>query len=255
MLGWCWCFWEAKPFCVGWFAEKLVFPLLVAALIYQFAIRQLKKKRGIDFAEKKLTEFYAPMVAARTNLLAFTKFDRTVRNASQLVDIRKQREERRSMEEYATREYAASAEAYNKELETFFEGLNKRFLTEGIDALLTMRKIFVENYAYADDDTQPWFDYFYAFVEMWRTIRLNKTEAFMSGGVEQIVGQMFDEELLQPFYAHLQERARFYQGEIGGSKVTRTPAPTPPSAEPTDLVARLKAKPISRFLRIHDDQQ
>ncbi len=254
MLAWCWCFWEVKPFCVGWFAEKLIFPLLVAGLVYQFAIRQLKKKRAIDFAEKKLTEFYAPMVAVRTDILAFTKFDRTVRNASQLVDIRKQKEERRSPEQYMTSEYVASSETYQKELETFFEGLNKRFLTEGIDALLAMRKLFVTKYAYADDDTQRWYDYFYAFVEMWRTIRANKIEAFLSGAVEQIIGQMFDEGLLQPFYAHLQERARFYQGEIGGERVRRNTAPDPPSAEPMDLVARLKANPMSRVLRIHDEE-
>jgi hypothetical protein len=251
MLAFEWCFWGVTPFCFGWFAEKLIFPILVAVLVYKFAIGQLKKKRAIDFAEKKLTEFYAPIVAARTDILAFTKFDRSIRNASQLVDIRKQKEERRSLEEYVTQEYAAKAEAYQKELEAFFDGLNKRFDGEGIDALVEMRKIFVTKYAYADDDTQRWYEYFYSFVEMWRMTRLNKSETFMSPAVENMLGGMFDEELLQPFYTHLQERARFYQGEIGGLKVAKATAPAPPSAEPEDLVDRLRAHPfLSRFLRV-----
>ena len=77
----------------------------------------------------------------------------------------------------------------------------------------------------------------------------------MTGEVKQVLGGMFDEELLQPFYTHLVERARFYQLEIAGETVEKVEAPQPPSSEPMDLVRRLKEHPVlAPFLRIRDDE-
>jgi hypothetical protein len=78
MIAWCWCFWESNPFCFAWLVEKLILPAVVAALVYMLAVRQLRKKRTIDFAEKQLTEFYGPMVGARTKIENFTTFDRII---------------------------------------------------------------------------------------------------------------------------------------------------------------------------------
>lgn len=250
MLAWISCLWGLEPFCGAWWFEKLFLPGLIAYFVYRLAVRQLKKKREIDFAEKKLTEFYAPMVAARAEILNFTIFDRILRNASQLVDIRKQKESKRTI----TPPDLAEIDNYGRELKTFFEGLNKRLLSEGIDAYIRMRKLFAEKLAFADEDTQPWYDYFYSFVEMWNVTRTNKGEQFISPPVEATVGAMFDEELLQPFYAHLRERAAHYQSEIGGKHRSKAQAPSPPSTEPSALVHRLKSNPLLKnFLRIEGE--
>src|SRR4051794_26187570 len=86
MLLWCWCFWESTPFCFAWLVEKLFIPSLVAGLVYFLGIRQLKTKRRVDFAEKQLTEFYGPMVAARAEIEGFTRFDRILRAAASHAD-------------------------------------------------------------------------------------------------------------------------------------------------------------------------
>jgi len=48
----------------------------------------------------------------------------------------------------------------------FWKGIGQRLVGERIDAYMKMRKIFEDRMAFADPDTQAWYDYFYAFVEM-----------------------------------------------------------------------------------------
>ena len=204
--------------------------LLVAA---KFAIWQLGKKRAIDFADKQLAEFYGPMVAARAEIFNHTMFDRYMRAASGHEHAR---ELKRQGERKIDRAYLADVGNAAGELERFFDALNERLYSETIESYVAMRKLFAAKMAYADEETRAWYDYFYAFVEMWTTIRKNDKEGFLPARVGGALGAMFAEELLQPFYAHLRERTANLQAEIAGRKVTKTPAPKPPPMTTSDLL-------------------
>lgn len=241
MLLWCWCFWDSVPFCSAWLVEKLFIPSLVAALVYFLGIRQLKTKRRIDFAKEQLTEFYGPMVAARAQVEGFTRFDRILRAAAGHADsLHQDRYRGRGI----TSEYLAEMDEYSKELERFYGGLNDRFRTTGIDALIRMRDLFAQKIVFADPDTQPWFEYFHAFVEMWSSHRDNLTNQFMSRTVAGTVGAMFDEGLLQPFYAHLRERAAYYHAEIARKPQKCIPAPAVPTLNVEDLIDKVESNPL-----------
>ena len=241
MLAWCWCYWESTPFCFAWLLEKLVIPASVAALIYGFGIRQLKRKRAIDFAEKQLTEFYGPMVAARTKIESFSGFDNILRAAAHYSHARALAQDHG---ETVTTQRAQEMLDESAQAERFWDALNERFVTDGIDALLAMRTLFAAKIVYADPDTRSWYEYFHAFVEMWLTHRANKERQFIPRQIAGTVGAMFDEELLQPFYAHLRERAEFYHAEIAGERRSKVLAPPPPSAAPRDLLDRLETNPF-----------
>ena len=227
--------WSSEPFCLGWWLEKLMLPALIAFLVYSFAVAQLRKKRSIDFADKQLTEFYGPMIAARAEIFNHTMFDRYMRAASRHADaVKLRREEKRRVDA----EYVTDANAYGEELEKFFETLNTRLYNETIESYISMRKLFAAKMVYADADTQAWYDYFYAFVEMWRVMRDNDKNTFLPRGVGALIGTMFDEELLQPFYMHLKERGAYLQAEIAGRKIGKKLAPKPPSTETLELLHR-----------------
>jgi hypothetical protein len=243
------CLWEVGPFCLAWFIEKLLFPLGIAYAVYRLALYQIEKtrlanltqldrKREIDFADKQLSEFYAPMVGARAEILNHTLFDQHLRRASAFVDVQRQRRDKaRELDE----EYIHESNEHARELETFFEGVNKRLLGERIDAYIAMRELFAEKMAFADADTREWYAYFYAFVEMWKVYRDESEDQFMSREVKGALASMFDEELLQPFYSHLNERVDNLQNEVRGVSTPKKAAPKPPEvASPQDSLPRLR---------------
>ena len=234
-ITWSWCLWGSEPFCLGWWLEKLMLPALIAFLVYSFAVAQLRKKRSIDFADKQLTEFYGPMIAARAEIFNHTMFDRYMRAASRHADAAKLKLEKNRK---VDAEYVNESNAYGEELGKFFETLNTRLYNETIESYISMRKLFAAKMVYADADTQGWYDYFYAFVEMWKVMRDDDNDTFLPHGVGALIGMMFDEELLQPFYAHLNERGAYLQAEIAGRKTAKKPAPTPPSTETLELLHR-----------------
>jgi hypothetical protein len=230
-MGIVWCLAGKEPWCLGWLAEKLFFPALIAVLVYKLAVRQLKKKREIDFAEKQLAEFYAPMLGARAAILNHTKFDNYLNSASYWEDwARRQERVGRKVSPETAREH----KEYGKELDRFFAHINDRLLKERVGAYVSMRDLFASKMAYADSDTRAWYDYFYAFVEMWRELRANRKAdpPDLSPEVVSRLGQMFSEQHLQPFYAHLSSRVDELQGEISGSVVAKTHVPVPPTVDP-----------------------
>jgi hypothetical protein len=250
MIAFEWCF-DDTPWCAGWIVERLAFPLAIAYAVYRLALYQIEKtrqanltqldrKREIDFADKQLSEFYAPMVGARAEIFNHTTFDQYLKRASFFVDQRRlERDKNRRIDS----EYLAESDKYTKELETFFDGINRRLLGERIDAYIAMRELFAEKMAYADPDTREWYGYFYAFVEMWRVYREEGERQFMSKAVLGALGSMFDEELLQPFYAHLSERVDYLQREIQGERVEKKRAPKVPEiGSPKDVLTAIRER-------------
>jgi hypothetical protein len=226
-MGWTWCLIGSEPWCAGWFVERLLPPLVIAIIAYNLAVRQLRKKREIDFAEKQLAEFYAPMLGARAEILSHTRFDVYMNNTSRAEDAKRQR---RQAGRAITQESLASDREYEETLKRFFEGLNARLFDERIDAYIKMRELFAHNMAYADMDTREWYEYFYAFVEMWRVIRDNdrKEPPVVPRSVQARLGRMFDEAQLQPFYDHIRDRCDHLQAEISGKRHAKKPVPKPP---------------------------
>lgn len=229
-MPWSPCLWETDPWCLGWFAEKLLVPALLALVVYNLTVRQLKKKREIDFAEKQLAEFYAPMLGARAEILNHTKFDQYMTAASRREDKKRLARDAKRPIDYLL---LGEQKNYETELERFFDNINNRLLNDRIDAYIKMRELFASKMAYADVDTRHWYDYFYAFVEMWRVLRDNRkaNPPFLPQGVGSELGAMFDEEKLQPFYEHLRERCDYLQNEIAGRYAAKTAAPTSPQVE------------------------
>lgn len=243
------CFWEVGPWCAGWVVEKFAFPLGIASVVYWFALHQIEKtrranltqlgrKRQIDFADKQLAEFYAPMMGARTEILNHTIFDQHLTDASEFVDVLLLRQRQQDWDRRGTPEYAERAEARSEQVKVFVDGNNKRF-DKRVDAYISMRELFAKKMAYADPDTREWYAYFYAFVEMRLVCRENETSQFMTNEVQGALGSMFAERLLQPFYAHLAERVDYLQREIQGEMVEKKPAPASPEVgRPKDFLGR-----------------
>jgi len=197
------CFWEVGPWCAGWIVEKLVFPLAVAYVIYQLALRQiastrqgnleqLDRKRQIDFADKQLTEFYAPMLGARAEIQNHTVFDQQLVDAKRYVFERRRKREGIQSAEQGTDERREQYTAIDAELKRFWGGVNDRLLGERISAYIAMRSLFAQKMAFADVDTRAWYEFFYAFVEGWRVHRDLETNPFTTD--EVIAMTMLDEE-------------------------------------------------------------
>jgi hypothetical protein len=218
---WTWCLSGQVPWCASWFFEKLVIPVLVAVAVYTLAVRQLKKKRAIDFAEKQLAEFYAPMLGLRTQIMSHAAFDRHMHTAaSREVDARNA----------LTHASLPKERMDDEEFQSYLSWVKDRMVNERVTTYIRMRDLFAEKMAYADPDTREWYEYFYSFVEMWRLLRENDTHgrSLFPSGVSGKLWTMFSEDGLEPFYDHLRDRVHFLQVEIAGGRPQKTGAPKPP---------------------------
>lgn len=222
------CFWEVGPFCAGWLVEKLAFPVAIAYFVYRLALYQIEKnrlanldqlarKREIDFADKQLTEFYAPMVGARAEILNHTVFDTYLYRASRWVE-----------QEWIKREGEGESGADDTTTKLFRRNADKRMRGERVVAYVAMRTLFAEKMAFADPDTRDWYNYFYAFVELLRVDKENSESHFLSQESAIALSSMFEEKPLELFYKHLLERTDQLQREIRGVVGERMVAPTPP---------------------------
>jgi hypothetical protein len=204
------CLWESVPWCLGWMVEKLAFPLAIAYVIYWLALRQLKRKRQLDYADKQLTEFYAPMMGARAEIFNDKVFDTHLYRAAAFVDMEYAKVDgegagigRRAVEKLSSSRYEGRVEAY-----------------------VEMRKLFADKMAFADRDTREWYAYFHAFVEM---LRRHEVKHGPNDETVAALASMFEEKPLEPFYRHLEERTDDIQREIRGLRVLkRRPAEPPP---------------------------
>lgn len=208
------CFWEVGPWCAGWLVEKFVFPLAIAFLVYRLAMSQLKKKRQIDFADKQLTEFYAPMLGARAAIHNHKVFDTYIYRASRFV-------EKKQVEAAV----GSENEAYDHSPHSF---VAKRARGERLDAYLAMRALFASKMAYADSDTREWYRYFYAFVEM---LRVHGEKDGLTDETSLALSSSLEEKPLEPFYKHLQARTDELQKEIKGGRSKRSKVELPPEPE------------------------
>jgi hypothetical protein len=213
------CFWESSPWCVAWIVEKLAFPLAIAYGIYRLALRQiattrqanldqLERKRQIDFADKQLTEFYAPMVGARAEIFNRRVFETYVVRAVRFVEA----EWEKRYDDGRT-----AVEKHDLKLEPAYSAMDKALRQERVNGYLAMRDLFASKMAFADPETRGWFDYFYAFVEMLRVAQDNEEKKFLSPEVSIAMTGMFEEKPLQPFYQYLLERTDQLQRGIQGA--------------------------------------
>lgn len=225
------CFWEVGPFCAGWLVEKLAFPVAIAYFVYRLALYQIEKnrlanlgqlerKRQIDFADKQLTEFYAPMVGARAEIFNRRVFDTYVHRATTFVEA----EWKKRYDDGRT-----AIELHELKLEPAYSAMDKALRNERMKGYVAMRDLFAKKMAFADPDVRDWFGYFYAFVEMLRVDQDNDEKKYLSTEVSIALVGMFEEEPFQAFYAYLLERTDQLQREIQGapSEVVRK-VPKPP---------------------------
>lgn len=169
-------------------------------------------KRKLDFCERQLNEFYAPMHARRTEILALSNFRLHVSSVSGAVHG----EYAKSMEEMSPSDKGR----YSKQLcDTFLTHIpydNKQLEEVILPLYRDMQRLFMEKLSYADPDTVDYFDTLVGFNESWNRV------ATMDFQVAEKV--IVREEALKPFYEHIRARTEELRGAL---KTGRLPAKRP----------------------------
>lgn len=188
-----------------WVVEKLIVPLFIPFLVFLYAVIQLVEKRRIEFREKQLTEFYAPMLAIRQHIYSDSVFHLKLRQAhggTWLDVVNRLQNERNPI-------------IWDKEFEPFkrrIDSSNEHFMKDTLPLYRKMGELLRDKYAYADADVREWFMMFYAFVETWNvTEQADEKKDVAPGTVSKVA---VNEEKLKPFYDLLEERTNEIQVEI-----------------------------------------
>jgi hypothetical protein len=211
MLAWCWCYWEAVPFCLGWWAEKVLVPVLLAGGVGFAALWQIRVKRRGDYALEQLTKFYAPILGMSSALAAHRRGDQTLKDAGSKAHsdgIKKAAAKERSGK-WGYEEIEAAGET-TKIVEKFFEEeLPARFTKERVDMYIKMRDFFTANFGFADEDTRSkYYGDLYDEVEKMRVYRDSVGKDSFLPGMREVLGGRVNMRRLESFHSHLERKVR-----------------------------------------------
>lgn len=184
----------------------LVSGLVGAAIVYHFGVRQLRVQRRMTFAERQLSDFYAPLAGMRTQILAKSEVRLRVSQAANLAwhNIC------RSYRDQIMHDHEERFAPFKKIIE--YE--NKQLESELIPVYRKMLELFTAQYHLADPDTRSHYQEFVEFVEIWN----RSLEGALPGEVLQVLRH--DEEKLKRFYAHVESRMQQLQDEIAQRQST-----------------------------------
>jgi hypothetical protein len=212
MLSWAWCLWENTPFCLGWWLERALLPLILGATVAAFAVWQLRRKRSFDYASEQLGKFYAPMLGKLSELKAHRNFDGTLKRLSGEAHSASLDQER-PISSALVRESLAIGEQINR---LFGEILPRRFSCQRVDLYVAMRQHFTENLAYADEDTcLEFYTDVYEQVETMLVYR-DTPEDDLLPGVRATLGATIDMLRLDAFERHVHSKVQALKREIKG---------------------------------------
>lgn len=148
-------------------------------------------QRKYDFISKQLRDFYSPLLSIHKEIRVLGEIRVKISKAANAAwhDLCRQRE--------------GSPEALRQLTEdrTEFSGVidynNRQLVEEMIPSYRKMLKIFREYWFLAEDDTRPYYNSLYEFVNIW--------ERFLSNSLppETITYLDHNEEKLNPFYENL----------------------------------------------------
>jgi hypothetical protein len=193
-MTWWWCL-DSSSWCAGWLAEKLLFPGLIAIVVYSLALKQLKRKRAIDFAERQLSEFYAPMFGFSKLATARRAFDHGLNDASRLE---------------------ITDPAYSGDRETYKKKMAARTYARG-KVYSKMLKHFGAKLGYADSDTQEYFEGLQRLVGSWDLMSEDREVRFVPNRAHEKMNiEWGDENLQEDFFMHLKTKVEDLQREVKG---------------------------------------
>ena len=185
----------------------LVSGLVGAAVVYHFGVRQLRIQRRMTFAERQLSEFYAPLAGMRTQILAKSEMRLRVSSAA----------------DAAWREICESYRGQimhnHKELFAPFKKIteyeNKQLEIELLPLYRRMLELFTSQYHLADAETRTHYQEFLEFVEIWNRAQEDSLPT------EVLIKLKHDEDKVKPFYQHLLARMQELQDEIAQRKPSK----------------------------------
>lgn len=174
--------------------------LVGAAVVYYFGIRQLMAQRRINFLERQLSEFYAPLAGMRQQIQAKGELRLKVSAAANAAWL----EICQSYGDSIMHDREERFAPFNKII--LYE--NKQLESELVPVYRQMLALFTERYHLAGPDTRSFYQEFFAFVEIWNRWLADS----LPGEVVQKLDH--DAEKVKPFYEHLEIKMQLLQDEI-----------------------------------------
>jgi hypothetical protein len=190
--------WESiKPFATHAFTA-----IVTAFATYLFTAKHFRKQKRHNFNERRLTDFYAPMLGCIKKIRAGRKLSVQISTASDA-----------SWREWCARNPHPSPESHDKELapyERSVEYENNKFPNEYLPLYDKMLAVFDANQHLAYPSTREWYERFAKFVDLWHRFL---DDAVPAEAVRKL--DVTEEELL-PFYQELQSQHDHLARKLGG---------------------------------------
>lgn len=178
---------------------KLVLPVLIAVcgtlgggyLGHRYAKLQSRHSKALDFIERRVTEFYSPMVGCIRSIRALSELRVEVSNAA----------------EAAWQDIVARAPApflnHDKAFEPF-KGIvgyeNEQLYRDILPTYERMIQIFTDHYWLADNEARKYYPELVRFVELWRRFKADVLPRDVLRKIEH------SEERLAPLYVVLERQ-------------------------------------------------
>lgn len=158
--------------------------------------RRERRERRLAFVERKLKDFYSPMLGLRDEIRMRSELRVRIHDAADSA-WRDLCEQKRRVGPEALSELSRTR---GPEFERLIEYDNKQLQEELLPAYRQMANLFRDNRRLADPDTREHYQNLIEFVELWD----RWLEKSIPGEVIERLGH--SENKLKPFYDHLQQR-------------------------------------------------
>jgi hypothetical protein len=166
--------------------------------------RRESGQRRLAFVERKLNDFYSPMLGLRNEIRMRSELRVRIHDTADTV-WRELCADARNLSVEALRDISTNR---GPEFTKVIEYDNKQLEEELLPAYRQMADLFRENYWLADPDTRSHYQYLIEFVELWDRWMAKS----IPGEVLQRIGHT--EDNLKPFYEHLRQKHDALRTEI-----------------------------------------
>ena len=184
--------------------SPLLSGIVGASLVYYFGIRQISIKRHVDFVERQLQEFYAPMAGWRKRIRSKSELRSRVSEAADEA----WQESCESYDGTATQDHEERFKPFNR----IIKYDNDQFERELMPLYRQMLDLFTDKYWLAAKDTRGFYQEYLEFVEIWERY----LGAAIPGEVIKKLGH--SEENVKTFYDHIENKLQQLQEEVADLK-------------------------------------
>ena len=158
--------------------------------------RRERVQRRHAFIERQLREFYSPLLGIRSEIRMRSELRERIRRVAD-SEWRKLCEEK---ERFGAEAFRELTKERGKQFDDIIEYDNRQLKEELIPAYRQMLSIFRDNLWLAEAETKTYFVKLLEFIEIWERWLVKSLPP------EIIEALDYKEELLYPFYDHLQEK-------------------------------------------------